>query len=142
MCSEEVLSVRIPAIVAAATLSIFSLVPAASAAGFENVVLTSEKDAEEAEEVFATDTPAIYLSADLADVETGSTVTVSWISVDSGGIAPPNYQIDSVDLDIGMIENHVNASLSKPDAGWPTGDYRVDLAVDGDVADSVEFTVE
>ncbi len=142
MCPEEGLSVRIPVIVAAATMSVFSLAPAASAAGFENIVLTSEKDAEEAEEVFATDTPAIYISADLADVETGSTVTVSWVSVDSGRVAPPNYEIDSVNLDIGMIDNHVNSSLSKPNAGWPVGDYRVDLAVDGEVADSVEFAVE
>jgi hypothetical protein len=36
---------------------------------------------------------------------------------------------------------HVNASLSEPNAGWPTGTCRVDLAINGTVADSENFSI-
>jgi len=38
-------------------------------------------------------------------------------------------------------EDEASFSLSKPTNGWPVGDYRVDLLIDGTKAKSVAFKV-
>lgn len=114
----------------------------AGAAEFETIVLSAEEGADESIDTFATDTPKIDLGADLDEVDSGSKISVAWISVDSGGAAPPNYRIDEVSFDVGAIDNHVDASLSRPDSGWPVGAYQVQLAVDGEVVQAVDFSIE
>ncbi|TGW06517.1 hypothetical protein EN788_41715, partial [Mesorhizobium sp. M2D.F.Ca.ET.145.01.1.1] len=89
---------------------------------------------------FPVDTPVIYVSADLVDIAPTSKITFSWVSVDSHGVAPENYTIDKVDLDVGA-NNQADSQLTKPTAGWPAGTYRVDLAIDGTVEDSVPFSI-
>ena len=116
------------------------LVAPAEGAGFANVVLSAEKDGTTPQANFPVDTPALYISADLVDIASTSKVTFSWISVDSHGVAPANYVIDKVDLDVG-VNNHADSQLTEPTAGWPAGTYRVDLAIDGVVADSVAFSI-
>lgn len=107
------------------------------------IVLSASKDAKETQVTFAPDTAKIFLSADLTDaVASGSKLTVSWISVDSGGVAPANYKIDEVSFEIGKIENHVDSSMTKPDAGWPVGTYQVQIAVDGTMKEAVDFSVK
>ncbi|WP_160010742.1 hypothetical protein [Rhizobium sp. 18055] len=113
------------------------------AAGFENIILSATEDADASETSFSTEVAKIYVSADLTDeVKSGSKVTVSWIAVDTGGVAPANYKIDEVDLDINMIENHVNSALSRPNSGWPVGDYNVVFSVDGKPMETVDFKVK
>lgn len=120
----------------ASTTSVF-------AAGFENIVLSASEDAEETEASFGVDTAKLYLTADITDdVSSGSKITVAWIAVDSGGAAPPNFRIDEVSFDVGAIENHLDASLSKPNNGFPAGKYQVEIAVDGKVEETVDFTME
>jgi len=126
----------------AATLVMLSSFSPALASGFENVVLSAEEGAATSADSFAPDTPMIYFSADLVDVASGSKVTISWISVDSHGVAPANYKVDEVNLDIGANENQVTSSINKPTAGWPVGTYRVDLSIDGTAADAADFVVK
>ena len=124
-----------------ALLAVGAFAVPANAEGFQNIVLSATEHAEQT--TFSPDTAKIFLSADLTDaVASGSKLTVSWISVDSGGVAPANYKIDEVSFEIGMIENHVDASMTKPDAGWPVGTYQVQIAVDGTVKEAVDFSVK
>ncbi|UCI17910.1 hypothetical protein FJ970_22795 [Mesorhizobium sp. B2-1-8] len=125
-------------LVAIAALAALSL--PAQAAGFDNIVLSATKDGETSQSNFPADTPVIYVSADLVDIAPTSKITFSWVSVDSHGAAPENYTIDKVDLDVGA-NNEADSQLTKPTAGWPAGTYRVDLAIDGTVADSVPFSI-
>jgi hypothetical protein len=126
-----------------AVLASIAISAPANAAGFENIVLSSTEGADETETTFAADTPKIYLSATITDdVASGSKLTVAWISVDSGGAAPANYKIDEVSFDVGAIDNHLDASLSKPNNGWPVGTYQVEIIVDGTVAETVDFSVK
>ena len=46
----------------------------------------------------------------------------------------------TVTPETGMRE--ASFSLSKPTAGWPTGDYRIDLSINGAASGSVPFSVE
>lgn len=84
----------------------------------------------------------IHLNTDIEDVESGSKVGAAWIAVDSGGAAPPNYEIDEVARDVGLLGNHFHAYLSRPNNGWPMGTYEVQLTVDGKLVETVPFSVK
>jgi hypothetical protein len=126
-----------------ALLTALSLSAPAHAAPLENIILSSTEGAAESQSTFATDTAKLYLSATITDeVHSGSKLAVAWIAVDSGGVAPPNYKIDEVSFDVGLIDNRLDASLSKPNNGWPVGTYQVDIIVDGKVEETVPFSVK
>ena len=123
-----------------AIVATLGLVAPAAAASFNNVILSSTKDATTSESNFPANTPKLYVSADLVDADPTSKVTFTWISVDSHGVAPANYTIDSADVTVGSY-NSVNSDLSEPTAGWPLGTYRVDLAIDGKVLSTADFSI-
>lgn len=111
--------------------------------GFENIIISSTKDAETSEDTFAPDTAKIFVAADLTDdVKSGSTITVSWIAVDTAGAAPPNYKIDEVSFDIKANENQVNSSITKPNNDWPVGTYNIIFSVDGKPMETADFSIE
>ena len=41
----------------------------------------------------------------------------------------------------GALMNRVDFNMSKPNAGWPEGDYKVALFIDGKPAGEVKFQV-
>ena len=95
-----------------------------------------------AQTVFAPDAPKIILHVQIQDMPKGARVTADWIAAKTNA-APANYKIDSasVELDKDVASSEVTFSLSRPNAGWPVGDYRVDLSINGKVAKSPEFKV-
>jgi plastocyanin len=127
---------------AAAIAAALFMTLTAHAAGFSDIVLATDKDATETETTFAPDTAEIFLTAQMEDVKPGSKVTIIWVSVDSHGVAPANYKIDTVDLDVGDGMNVLDGNITKPTAGWPVGTYRVDLALDGTVLSSADFEIK
>lgn len=56
-------------------------------------------------------------------------------------VLPPNYRIDAYELTLAPNMRDVTFSLSRPDAGRPEGDYRVDLFIDGKAAGAKSFSV-
>lgn len=113
------------------------------ASGFENIIISNTKDADETQTTLPADSAAIYLSAEVTDdIGSGSKITVSWIAVDTNGVAPANYKIDEASFDIGSLEDHVDSSLSKPNAGFPVGKYEAVLSVDGKVMETVDFSIK
>ncbi len=79
--------------------------------------------------VFARDTPKILVGLAVRDVKPGDTMTATWIAEDTNA-SPKNYTIASVSIPLGSSAT-VSSSLSKPDAGWPAGQYRVDFSYNG-----------
>ncbi len=124
----------------AALLALFFAAGAQAAPHFADVTV-SDSDDGDATEMFAPNTPEIFVHAGMVDVAHGSKVSSDWIAEDTGGVAPANYKIDSVAFDTGMLTNVVTFSLSKPTAGWPVGKYRVDLFIDGKAAGAAHFKV-
>ena len=96
-------------------------------------------DGSVAQLVFKPDTPKITLHAELLDVAKGTTLIASWIA-EKTEVAPPNYKIDSAAVTSG-IGADATFSLSKPDNGWPAGDYRVELSINGVPAKSAKFQI-
>jgi hypothetical protein len=123
-----------------ALLALFFAAAVQAAPHFADIVISDSEDGD-ATETFAPATPKIFLRAGLVDVARGSKITSDWIAEDTAGVAPANYKIDSITFDTGMLTNVVTGSLSKPNAGWPVGKYRVDLSIDGKVAGTAHFKV-
>jgi hypothetical protein len=91
-------------------------------------------------QIFAPTTAKIFLTAKLVDVPTGAKLKGAWIA-EKTKAAPPNYLIDSVELTVGPLMNSASFAMSKPNAGWPLGDYRVELSINRKLVNTVRFKV-
>lgn len=80
--------------------------------------------------VFTSDTPEIFCSVRLSNAPDGTEVKIEWTYVqdEAGGTA--DYFIDSATMTAAGTR-YIAFSISKPDTGWPKGDYKVVLFVDG-----------
>ena len=91
--------------------------------------------------LFARDTPKIVLALALRAVKAGDTVTTTWIAKKTEG-TEPNFAIGTIAIAV-ETSAVVASSFSKPDAGWPAGQYRVDVTHDGRPLEfSQRFTVK
>jgi hypothetical protein len=97
-------------------------------------------DGTSAQTVFKPDAPKIVLHAELLNAPKGTKVSADWIA-EKTGAAPPNYKIDSAEMTTSEDNDEATLSLSKPNSGWPIGDYRVDVSINGEKAKSVNFQV-
>jgi hypothetical protein len=88
---------------------------------------------------FAPDISQIIVEAQIRDIKPGDKVTATWIAEKTKG-APPNYKIDSATM-APVPGKLIAFTLSKPNAGFPVGDYRVDLSYNGHVELSQHFKV-
>jgi hypothetical protein len=104
-----------------------------------DVVVSEARDGP-AKSTFKTTTPKIFIRAKLVDVPAGSKLKGEWIAVKTA-VAPPNYKLDSVESVAGTGASRYDGAYSKPSAGWPEGDYRVDLFIDGKRVQQASFKV-
>ena len=89
---------------------------------------------------FSADAKAIHAVINLADAEAGSVMKGTWVSVDA--IETPNYEIDAAEAKVAADgEAAAHFSLSVPDNGWPIGNYRFDLSIDGKRVASSPFSI-
>jgi hypothetical protein len=108
----------------------------ASTANIKDAYLTADSDGEQPQEVFSPD-QGFYLQVNLANAPDDTVVKASWIAVEVEGVEP-NYVIDEVEINTGLpivTFDLVNDNL------WPQGSYRVDLYLNGDLDQSLEFEV-
>ena len=130
---------RSPLLLAAA---LFAVSAAAQAAG-DHIGRTAlvVDTGTEVQEVVAPDTPKIVLHIELKGAEAGAKVTGTWIAVKTD-VAPPNYKIDEAVLTLDSTLDEAEVALSKPDAGWPVGTYKVEVSYNGTVEKTVPFSVK
>jgi hypothetical protein len=128
--------------IAALLLACGAALPDESSAGAPRYADPVLSDAEggAAKATFKPDTPKIFLHTKLADVASGSRLRANWVA-EKTQVAPPNYKIDSVELKVGPGMDTARFSMTKPNAGWPEGDYRVDLLIDDKPATQAKFKV-
>jgi len=88
--------------------------------------------------VFAPDLPEIYVTAVLNNAPEGTQVTFYWRYLDED----PVVEIDSVVVDIEETTSSLYSALTAPPAGWPTGNYEVELKVSADNVDPVKKQFE
>ena len=89
---------------------------------------------------FSPDTAKICLSIRLTNAPPDTEVKAEWIYVQGEIEDLENYLIDTVS---GQGENdaYVGFTLSRPDNGWPVGEYNVVLSIDGKKKLTVPFEV-
>lgn len=107
---------------------------------FEGLVLSDAKGGA-AKNVFTSKTPKVFLTGKLQDMPAGAKVKVVWIA-EKTKAAPPNYEIDATEHTTSRGTNNATFALNGPNAGWPVGDYRVDLFINGKPAGTQRFTVK
>jgi len=129
-----------PTIFAALFATFITVAPALAADPSIGRTALTLPDAKEVQTTFKSDAPKIILHAELLDMQQGTKVSADWIAENTNGAAPPNFKIDSAEITV-KDEDEATFSLSKPNNGWPVGDYRVDLLIDGAKAKSVAFKV-
>lgn len=129
----------IPFLVALACGGFYHAESAAASPRYSDLVLSEAKDGA-AKNTFTPQAAKIFLRTKLVDVPSGSVAKSEWIAVKVKGAAP-NFKIDSTEMKIGRLMNRADFNFSKPTAGWPEGDYRIDLFIDNKLLESVKFRV-
>ncbi len=90
---------------------------------------------------FSSDTAEIFLSARFVNAPTNTEITSNWIYV-SGEVADlQNYTIDTTSLTVSGTD-YLYFSMPKPETGWPKGNYKVVLSLNGKEQGSVSFKVQ
>src|SRR5439155_18228073 len=76
----------------------------------------------------------------LASNERFGTLTGTWVAVDVGQAAPPNYTVQTTSLSNAKAMDHGTFRVTLP-RDFPAGKYRLDVTGDGKPWRSVEFTM-
>ena len=128
--------------VAAACLALLSMIASGSAAPRYGIVITTAASQSDVEQtVFAKDTPAIHVRAQLIDMPKGTAISGAWVAENTNA-APQNFTIDVSRYVTDGTVNLATFSLMKPRAGWPPGFYRVDLYIAEALVTAVKFEVK
>lgn len=104
-------------------------------------VLAKDKDSEPTD-VFAPDVAQIYAFFKTKGSKKGDKLRAVWIAEDVGEAAAPDTKIDEGTLTADKDDYYGAFSLSRPNKGWPLGDYRVDIYNGDQVTTSVSFIIE
>lgn len=91
--------------------------------------------------VFSIDTPEIFCSAKLSNAPDDTEISSSWLYVKGEMADLTNYEIGNYTLTTGGTQ-YIQFSLTQPDNGWPRGEYKLILTIDGKEAETLEFSVE
>jgi hypothetical protein len=123
---------------AAAALILASLACSfsASTANIKDAVLAADPDGEQPTEVF-TPNETFYLVVALANAPDDTVLKATWIAAQVEGVEP-GFVIDEVEITTGQPV--VTFDLSN-DNLWPAGSYRVDLFLNGEMDQSLNFEV-
>lgn len=81
----------------------------------------------------------IHCVAKLADSKAGTKMKFSWFIVDAGG--SKNEKIKDIDYTTRALENVVHGHLTLPQ-NWPTGKYKVEVFVNGNLERTAQFAVK
>ena len=79
-----------------------------------------------------------YCVVDLANAPDDTTAKAAWSVVEAEGVEP-NYPIDEAELTSGDADLHFELSN---DMLWPVGKYKVELYLNGELDQTLEFEVQ
>ena len=100
--------------------------PVISSAQMASEIDETTYDVLEQTDVFKTDSPKIFVVAQLSGSAANKTIVkAKWVFIDK------EYFIGEAEAVAGYREGPIQFSISKPDSGWPTGKYQVTLFADG-----------
>ncbi len=89
---------------------------------------------------FFTDTPAIHGIVVLEQAQVGMKVNSAWVAVDA--IDVPNYRIDEAEVAVPDPSSRLHFSITRPNNGWPVGNYRFEVYFGDSLVSTAPFQVE
>lgn len=110
----------------------------ASTANIPSVVLATDEAGTNVTTQFSPE-DTFYAVVELANAPDSTEVKAVWTAVDVGDAAEPGQLIDEATLETGS--GQVIFDLSN-DGFWPAGQYKVDIYLDGELDQTLEFSVE
>lgn len=109
---------------------------------FTDIVLTDNESTKAPKDVFGADTAKLFLIFNFENIPNGTVIQGSWICEDAPDLdIPKDFKIDEASITVGPLTNSGNFSISKPNSGWPAGDYRVDVQMDGKIVETRKFKI-
>jgi len=88
---------------------------------------------------FGTSDRTIHCVVKLKEAKRGTSMKFSWWIVDADG--SKNQKIKDIDYTTRTLENIVHGHLSLPQE-WPTGKYKVQVFVNGDLDRTINYTIQ
>ena len=91
---------------------------------------------------FSADVPMIHVFWKGEGLNVGDKIGAVWIAEDVHGDARKDTEIRRADAAVFKKDENGEFSLSRPtDKAWPIGKYRVELYVNGGIAEVAKFTI-
>jgi len=107
--------------------------------GISNAHLASDESDSSQVTAYATDAPTFFCYFDLNNAPDTTVVKGTWTLVSADGYES-NSEIDSAEITGGS--NTYYFSLNRSGDTWPVGKYKIDLYIDGNMVQTVEFEVQ
>jgi hypothetical protein len=109
--------------------------------GLTNLRMAFDQDGNNVTTTFAP-TDVFYAVADLNNAPQGTKVEAKWTAVNAADTEPNlEFQTQTLDITEQSFTGTIYFQLSN-DEGWPTGQYKVDLYLNGTLAQTTEFSVQ
>ena len=80
----------------------------------------------------------VHAFVTLANPANGTKIRLVWVTVDAGG--KQNVEMDSSEAELASWQDYIHAQMT-PEGGWPPGQYRLDVYVNGQLQQSANFTI-
>jgi hypothetical protein len=90
---------------------------------------------------FSSDTPQIYARWQGQRLRRGAKVRAVWIAENIGEDVPPDYKVDEASAIAESLTAHGAFTLSRPEDGWASGDYRAEFYVDDVLVETVKIKI-
>lgn len=130
-----------PVLLAALALVASSLACSLTEMSLENARMAFDQDGVNVTSTYSS-SDVFYAVADLNNAPNGTALEARWIAVNVEGYdANFEFQTQPLDITEETFTGTIYFQLSN-DNGWPTGDYKVDLYLNGELKQSVTFNVQ
>jgi hypothetical protein len=130
-----------PVLLAVLALVASSLACSLTEMSLENARMAFDQDGVNVTSTYSS-TDVFYAVADLKNAPQGTVLEAKWIAVNVEGYdANFEFQTQPLDITEETFTGTIYFQLSN-DNGWPVGDYKVDLYLNGELKQSVTFNVQ
>jgi uncharacterized RDD family membrane protein YckC len=107
-----------------------------------NAIVTDSRTSDVSRSSISPQTPEVFVRFTLADVPAGSELRAVWVAEQVAGIPSGFTTGESTATNVGGTQSQGVFPHTRPPNGWPTGTYRVDLYLNGELERTVRFSVD
>ena len=132
---------RTPAFLAVAMMILISASGARAGDVKVKAAFTTASE-DSARTIFLTNVPKVVASFKTTGAQSGDKIRGVWVADDVGDAAPPKTKIEETTVTMVPGANGGTFSLSKPNKGWPPGEYHLDIYANDELATVVKFRID